>query len=56
MPYTDISGADPKYVSALLKAGDLGFYGNTYGARPKDTMSFADLLYMVDIIIRDGNL
>ncbi len=55
-PYTDISGADPKYVSALLKAGDLGFYGNTYGARPKDTMSFADLLYMVDIIIRDGNL
>jgi len=55
-PYTDIQNAEQKYQVALLKAGDLGFYGNTYGARPKDTMSFADLLYMVDIIIRDSNL
>lgn len=54
--YKDIANANPSYQTALLKAGDLGFYGNTYGARPKDTMSLTDLLYMADIIIRDCGL
>ncbi len=54
--YKDISGANPAYQASLLKAGDLGFYKNTYSARPKDTMSFEDLLYMVDIIIRDSGM
>ncbi len=54
--YKDVVNAAPQYRTALLKAGDLGFYGNTYGARPKDTMSLTDLLYMVDIIIRDANI
>lgn len=53
--YTDISEADPKFTTSLLKAADLGFYGNTYGARPKDTMSLTDLLYVIDIILRDSN-
>ncbi len=54
--YSDIKNANPAYQTAMLKAGDLGFYGNTYGARPKETMSLTDLLYMVDIIIRDSNM
>jgi len=54
--YSDISQADPKFRTALLKAGDLGFFENTNGARPKDIMSFGELLYMVDIIIRDSNM
>ena len=54
--YTDIKDANPAYQISLLKAADLGFYGNTYGARPKETMSLTDLLYMADIIIRDSNM
>ncbi len=54
--YTDIRNASEQYRTWLLKAGQIGFFKNTYGARPKDTMSFADLLYIVDIIMKDSGM
>lgn len=51
--YTDIKNATAKFQSALLKAGYIGFFNNTYGARPKDVMSMEDLFYMIDIIMQD---
>lgn len=54
--YTDIASANAAYQTSMLKAADLGFFETSNGARPKDTMSLAELLYMVDIIIRDSNI
>lgn len=48
--YQDISGADEKYRVPLLKAVDLGFYRETY-AKPKNIMTFGDLMHILDIIL-----
>lgn len=54
--YSDIASAPAQYQQSLLKAGDLGFFGNTIGARPNDTMSLGDLFYIVDIIVQDSGM
>jgi len=55
-PYPDIAGASEKYRAAMLKAGDLGFYGGAVAASPKDEMKFGELIYILDIIIQDAGL
>jgi hypothetical protein len=54
-PYSDIAQANNYYKANLIKAGDLGFYNNTSGARPKDIMSLDELFYMMNIVLQDCN-
>ncbi len=55
-PYKDIQTASPQYQTALLKAADLGFFGNAKSALPKSDMTFGDMLKMADFIIQDAGL
>lgn len=48
--YKDIAGADANYRIPLLKAVDLGFYRET-SAKPKNIMTFGDLMHILDIIL-----
>lgn len=52
-PYKDIKNANKGYQQNLIKAGDIGFYGDFTSARPKDVMTIEEMLYMVDIILAD---
>lgn len=54
-PYADIKNADPIYRTAMLKAGDLGFFETSNGARPKDVLGLNELIYMTNIILEDCN-
>ncbi len=52
-PYKDIKNANKAYQQNLIKAGDIGFYGEASSSRPKDVMTIEEMLYMVDIILAD---
>ncbi len=53
-PYKDIKNANKAYQANLIKAGDIGFYGNDVAANPKATMTIEQMLYMIDIILEDS--
>lgn len=53
-PFTDIKNANKSYQINLIKAGELGFFGNSKLSRPKDIMTIEEMLYMVDIILSDS--
>lgn len=52
-PYKDIKNANQAYQQNLIKAGDIGFFGNDTNANPKGILTINDALYMIDIILAD---
>ncbi|MDR1704547.1 MAG: fibronectin type III domain-containing protein [Clostridiales bacterium] len=51
--YLDILAAAPQYQPGLLKAADLGLLdGGVNAARPKDAITFGELIKMVDLIMQ----
>lgn len=55
-PYSDIGKASPNYQAALLKAADLGFFANRSTADPKGSLTFADAMYIINIIMADAGM
>lgn len=53
-PYKDIKNANKAYQQNLIKAGELGFYGDATNVNPKDVMTISDMLSMVNIILEDS--
>lgn len=52
--YSDIAQAHDYYKTSLLKAEEIGFFGNETSVRPSLAMNLGELFYMVDIIIQDS--
>ena len=52
-PYKDIKNANKAYQQNLVKAGDIGFFGDDMNANPKGVLTINDALYMIDIILAD---
>lgn len=55
-PYKDIIKANKAYQLSLIKAGDIGFFGDNNLINPKSTMTINEMLYMVNIILEDSGL
>lgn len=53
-PFKDIRNANRAYQLNLIKAGDIGFFGNSTLVNPKSTLTMKDMLYMIDIILEDS--
>lgn len=51
--FSDIKTANNVYQTNLIKAGELGFLGESNLARPKATMTMEEMIYIVNIILDD---
>ena len=52
--FKDISTANNNYKTSLLKASEIGFFGNETSSRPKSSMTIEEALYMINIILQDS--
>ena len=52
--YKDIINANQAYQTNLIKAGEIGFYGESTSVNPKNVMTIEEMFYMIDIILSDS--
>lgn len=53
-PYKDIINANKAYQTNLIKAGEIGFYGEATSVNPKNVMTIEEMFYIIDIILSDS--
>lgn len=52
--FADIKKASPQYQQSLIKAGEIGFFGDANQANPKGVMTMKELIDIINIIMDDS--